>query len=262
VPDVVLSPDAARLDGRLAVVTGAAAGIGRAGALGLAAYGADIVAVDRDEDGLDSLVGEVVALGRHCATVVGDVRQHETIAQLVEVARDAADGGVHVLVNNAGGGFASPFEAISPKGDETLLRENLLQVVWITRAFLPLLADGASIINVTTVEAHRAAPGFSVYAAAKAGVDNLCRTLALELGDRGIRVNAVAPDVIATPGVGDMADYETPLGRPGHADEVAGAVVFLAGDLSSYVTGSTVHVDGGTLAAAGWRRRPDGGWRP
>ena len=119
-----------------------------------------------------------------------------------------------------------------------------------------MAARGGSIINVTSIEAHRAAPGFAVYSAMKAAVANLTQSLALELGPRRIRVNCVAPDVIPTPGVGPM-DVHTPLPIGGEVDDVAAAVVFLAGDLARFVTGTTIHVDGGNLAAGGWHRRAD-----
>jgi NAD(P)-dependent dehydrogenase (short-subunit alcohol dehydrogenase family) len=123
------------------------------------------------------------------------------------------------------------------------------------------MSAGGSIVNVTSVEAHRAAPGFAVYAAQKAAVANLTMSLALELGDRNIRVNCVAPDLIPTPGIGPLSPPpKTPLAVMAAPDDVAAAIVFLAGDLSRFVTGSTIHVDGGTAAAGGWHRRPDGTW--
>ena len=245
------------LSGKVVVVTGAAAGIGRAVATTLSSYGASIAACDRDADGLALLATECTGPVHTSALDVRDVDAVSAFAADVGRYFDGAD----VLVNNAGGTFAASFGELSPKADETLVRENLLSVAWVTRAFLPFLRDGASIVNVTSIEAHRAAPMFAIYAACKAGVDNLTRTLALEFGGRGIRVNAVAPDLIVTPGVGTMEGATMPpLGRLGQADEVAGVVAFLASDLSSYVTGSTIHVDGGNLAAAGWRANAEGGW--
>jgi NAD(P)-dependent dehydrogenase (short-subunit alcohol dehydrogenase family) len=121
--------------------------------------------------------------------------------------------------------------------------------------------DGrASIVNLTSIEAHRAAPGFGIYSAMKAAVENFSRTLALELGDRRIRVNCVAPDVIPTPGIGGDVPVKTPLPVAGHVDDVAAAVIYLVSDLSRFVTGTTIHVDGGNLAAGGWGRAPDGTW--
>ena len=114
-------------------------------------------------------------------------------------------------------------------------------------------------MNLTSVEAHRAAPGYAIYAAMKAAVESLTRSLALELGDRGIRVNCIAPDLIATPGTGAI-EAAPPLARVGSVDDVAGAALFLASDLSRFVTGTTVHVDGGTHAAGGWRRGAGGGF--
>ena len=119
--------------------------------------------------------------------------------------------------------------------------------------------QGGSIINVTSIEGTRAAPGYAAYAAAKAGVLNFTKTAALELAPHGIRVNALVPDFTLTEGLAalmpeatlDHASAMVPMGRVGHVDEMAGAAVFLASALSSYVTGQTIHVDGGT-SAAGW----------
>ena len=243
------------LSGKVGVVTGAASGIGRATVVALSSYGANVVACDRDADGL-------ATLGEAKLTSTLDVRDVDAVSAFADNVASAF-GGIDILVNNAGGTFISLFSDLAPKGDETLVRENLLSVAWVTRAFLPVLRDGGAIVNVTSIEAYRAAPMYSLYAAAKAGVENLTRTLALELGARNVRVNAVAPDVIATPGVGDLqSSVRPPIGRIGRPEEVASVIAFLASDLASYVTGSTVHVDGGNLAAAGWRISPEGGWTP
>ena len=115
-----------------------------------------------------------------------------------------------------------------------------------------------SIINITSIEAHRAAPGYAVYSAMKAAVANLTKSLALELGDRRIRVNCIAPDVIPTPGIGGDMPVKTPLPVAGHVDDVAGAVIYPRVDSSRFVTGTTIHVDGGNVAAGGWGRAADG----
>jgi 3-oxoacyl-[acyl-carrier protein] reductase len=256
-------PVDALLTGRVAVVTGAGQGIGAACATSLAAFGCDVAIVDRVADGLPAVTAEIEAAGRACDSIQLDVR--DAIATAAWIDRVAERfGRIDVLVNNAGGTFRAPFESLSPNAEASLLSENYGQVVSTTRAVLPHVPEGGgSIVNVTSIEAHRAAPGFAVYSAAKAAVENLTRSLALELAPRDIRVNCVAPDVIATPGLGDIGDVASDRGtwpRWGVADDVAGAVVWLAGDLSRFVTGSTVHVDGGTNAARGWRLAPDGGW--
>jgi NAD(P)-dependent dehydrogenase (short-subunit alcohol dehydrogenase family) len=141
-----------------------------------------------------------------------------------------------------------------------LVRENFTSVTSFIRHAVPLMPQsGGSIINVTSVEAHRAGPGFAIYAAMKAAVASLTKSLALELGGRHIRVNCLAPDVIPTPGIGEVP-VRTPLARPGNVDDVAGAAVFLASEMSAFVTGATLHVDGGNWAAGGWRRKEDGGF--
>jgi 3-oxoacyl-[acyl-carrier protein] reductase len=175
-------------------------------------------------------------------------------------------GRIDVVVNNAGGTFASSLLEVSPKGEAALMAENFTQVTHLVRQCVPHMPDGASIVNVTTIEAHRAAPGFAVYAAMKAGQANLTKTLALELAPMGIRVNAMAPDAIRSEGVAALGGalaassvpYRTaagpPIGHYGTPDDAAGAIVFLASDLARFITGITLHVDGGNLAAGGWIR--------
>ncbi len=254
------------------MVTGAAQGIGRAVAETYAAFGADVAICDRIEDGMAATAEAIEGRGRRATTRVLDVRDGDGVAAWAEQVT-ADFGRVDVLVNNAGGGFISPFLDIRPKGITALIDENFSSVVHCVRAFVPSMTDGGSIVNVTSIEAFRAAPGYSIYSAMKAAVEQLTLTLALELSDRGIRVNTLAPDAIPTEGVTGMAgttvergehtdrgiQMPTPLGG-GTADDCAGAAVFLASDLSAFVTGSTVHVNGGTLAASGWRRGDHGRW--
>jgi len=255
---VTLTPDATRLDGSVAVVTGAAVGIGRATALALAAFGAEVAVCDRDEAQLAGTVAGIERAGRRAIAGVLDVREGEAVRAWATTVAETA-GRIDVLVNNAGGGFASDFLDVSDRGQDALVRENFTSVTHFVRAVVPHMPQsGGSIVNITSIEAHRAAPGFAVYSAMKAGVANLTRTLALELGDRLIRVNCVAPDVIPTPGIGEVP-VRTPVPRAGNVDDVAAAAVFLANPaLSGFVTGTTIHVDGGNHAAGGWRRAPDG----
>jgi 3-oxoacyl-[acyl-carrier protein] reductase len=258
----VIGPQSVLLGGRTALVTGAAVGIGEAVALGLARFGAALALCDRDENGVEETAEAARALGVPVVTGVLDVRDVGAVdAFLAGPVTEATGGRVDVLVNNAGGGFAAPFLDVSPKGQDALVRENFTSVCSFVRATVPLMVDGGSVVNITSIEAHRAGPGFAVYAAMKAAVANLTKSLALELGDRRIRVNCVAPDVIPTPGIGEV-EARTPLARPGSVDDVAGAVIYLASDLSSFVTGTTIHVDGGNWAAGGWHREADGSFRP
>ncbi|TML58481.1 MAG: SDR family oxidoreductase [Actinobacteria bacterium] len=255
----MVEPSSALLTDRVALVTGAAVGIGEAVAVTLARFGADLAMCDRDAENLEATAKEVEAAGRAALSAVLDVRDGDAVRAFVASVRERF-GGVDVLVNNAGGGFRAGFLDVSDKGEDALVRENFTSVTTFVRAIVPLMTRGGSIVNLTSIEAHRAAPGFAVYSAMKAAVASLTKSLALELGDRGIRVNCVAPDVIPTPGIGWMegATPGTPLGRLGQVDDVAGAVAFLAGDLSSFVTGATIHVDGGNWAAGGWHRLSDG----
>ena len=245
------------LTDRLVVVTGAAEGIGAAVATACARFGADVAMCDRDTDGLARVASEVEAAGRRAHQGTLDVRDGDAVREWV-----ATLPGIDVLVNNAGGGFRAAFLDVNDKGQDSLIRENFTSVTNFVRACVPKMPDDgrAVIVNLTSIEAHRAAPGFAVYSAMKAALVSLTKTLALELGDRRIRVNCIAPDVIPTPGIGGDVPVKTPLPIAGHVDDVAGAVVYLASDLARFVTGTTIHVDGGNLAAGGWGRAADGSW--
>ena len=254
---MALGPDAVLLTDRVAVVTGAAVGIGRAIALALARFGAHVAVCDRDAENLAATAGAIAASGRRTVSDVFDVRDGELVRRFFAQVGDQL-GALDILVNNAGGGFQAPFVEVSEKGQDALMRENFTQVAHCIRAAAPLMTTGrGSIINITSIEAHRAGPGFAVYSAMKAAIANLSKSLALELGAHHIRVNCIAPDVIPTPGIGEVP-IKTPLPRAGHVDDVAGAAVFLASDLSRFVTGVTLHVDGGNRAAGGWRREGQG----
>ncbi len=252
-----LTPASALLTNRRVLVTGAAQGIGAAVAGACARSVPTSRCCDRDEEGLARTTADVESVGRRAVAEVLDVRDSEAVRTWVATLPS-----VDVLVNNAGGGFRAAFLEVNDKGQDSLIRENFTSVANFVRAVVPLMpTDGrASVINVTSIEAHRAGPGFAIYSAMKAAEVNLTKSLALELGERRIRVNCVAPDVIPTPGIGGDLPVKTPLPVAGHVDDVAGAVIYLASDLARFVTGTTIHVDGGNLAAGGWGRTADGSW--
>jgi NAD(P)-dependent dehydrogenase (short-subunit alcohol dehydrogenase family) len=257
---VPLDPSAALLTDRVAIVTGAAVGIGKAVATAFARFGAHVAICDRDVENLDKTATDVEAAGRRVVAGELDVRDGEAVSAFLGTVQ-AELGAVDVLVNNAGGGFYANFVDVNDKGQDSLVRENFVSVTHFIRGLVPLMPDtGGSIINLTSIEAHRAAPGFAVYSAMKAAVASLTKSLALELGPAHIRVNCIAPDVIPTPGIGQEMGVHTPLPVEGHVDDIAAAAVFLASDMSRFVTGTTIHVDGGNLAAGGWYRNDEGGY--
>lgn len=252
------------LTDRVAVVTGGGAGIGRGIAAGLKAFGAKVAIWERTPRSCAAAADEIGALG-----IPTDVRDSSAVdAALAQTVAEL--GPVTILVNNAGGVFRSGILDTTENGWDTLYRSNLRHVYLCTqrvaRELVELKLPG-SIINVTSIEGVRAAPGYATYAAAKAGVINYTKTAALELALHGIRVNALAPDLtmtegirsISPPGTEERAALMIPMGRPGHVDEMAAAAVFLASDMSSYITGQTIHVDGGTQASSGWSHHPDTG---
>jgi NAD(P)-dependent dehydrogenase (short-subunit alcohol dehydrogenase family) len=254
------------LTDRVAIITGAGTGIGRATAELFARFGATVAICDRDADALASTTADIEAGGGRALGRVFDVRDAGAVDGFLGEVTSGL-GPIDVLVNNAGGTFYSPFLDVSEGGEAALVAENFTQVTRLVRGVVPNMPErGGSIINLTSIEAHQAAPGFAVYGAMKAALAQLTRSLALELGPRNIRVNAIAPDAISTGGdsglQGDMraagATYDPavvpPLGSVGTPVDAAGVAVFLASDLARFVTGTTIHVDGGNWAAGGWRR--------
>jgi 3-oxoacyl-[acyl-carrier protein] reductase len=259
-----VTPEDVRLEGRVAVVTGGGAGIGRGVAAGLVTFGAAVAIWERDSASCARAAQEIGALG-----IETDVRDGAAVDAALRRTVDEL-GIPSILVNNAGGAFSSPLLDTSENGWDALYKANLRHVLLCTQRVARAMVSeglGGSVINLTSIEGTRAAPGFAAYAAAKAGVINYTKTAALELAPHGIRVNALAPDftmteglaALAQPGVMEHVGHMVPMGRAGHVDEMAGAAVFLASDLSRYITGQTIHVDGGTHAAAGWYHHPQRG---
>jgi NAD(P)-dependent dehydrogenase (short-subunit alcohol dehydrogenase family) len=271
-----LTRDAILLTGRKAVITGGGAGIGRGITLGLAEFGADVAIIDVKEPDANTVAELARAKGRKAFVVKADVSDREAaraaMAQCIE-----ALGGVDILVNNVGGARPVKLVDMTDEQADRAIDLNLKSVVTLTQAAARnMIANksGGAVINIASIEGSRAAPPYSVYAACKAGVLNFTRTAALELAEHGIRVNTLAPDVVpterlvrlapmlATPEARDaLAKAYIPLGRTGNLDDLAGAAVFLASPMASYITGITLGVDGGTWASSGWTRDDNDGWR-
>jgi NAD(P)-dependent dehydrogenase (short-subunit alcohol dehydrogenase family) len=264
------------LAGKVALVTGGGAGIGRASAELLARAGVRVAVAEIDAARAADVGAALEAIGADALVVQADVREQTEVARLMQ-AVDGRFGRLDVLVNNVGDylGFKTPFEQSTEVEWQALYAVNLLHIFRVTREAIPLMrrsGAGGSIVNVSTIEAFRGIPTVVVYSAFKAAVTGFTQSLAVELGADGIRVNAVAPEttntaqIVATPRVPpENRDYISrwfPIGRFGEASDSAGAVLFLASDrLSGWVSGTTVHVDGGALAAGAWMRLPDGkGW--
>lgn len=241
------------LDGQTALVTGASRGIGRAIALALGAAGATVIGTATTEAGAAGIQQALDVAGIKGRGIVLDVTRSEDIATAMS-GIEQAFGAVTVLVNNAG--ITRDNLAMRMKDEEwqAVIDTNLKAVFTMSRAVMRgmMKARNGRIINITSVVGETGNPGQANYAAAKAGVAGMSMALARELGSRNITVNCVAPGFIATDmtdALGDTARDallgQIPLGRLGTTDEVAGAVVFLASPQAAYVTGSTLHVNGG-----------------
>jgi NAD(P)-dependent dehydrogenase (short-subunit alcohol dehydrogenase family) len=245
------------LRGRVAVVTGASAGLGVAFAAGLAEAGADLALGVRRADRLAGTARLVTDAGQRAVAVATDVANPADCQALVDAAMDTF-GRVDVLVNNAGVGTAVPATKETPEQFEQVIDINLNGCYWMAQACAKVMQPGSSIVNISSVLAVTTA-GLpqAAYSASKAGLLGLTRDLAQQWsGRRGIRVNAIAPGFFASemteqylPGYLEEQLRRAPLGRAGEADELTAAVLFLASDAGSYITGQTLVVDGGLTLA-------------
>ncbi len=260
--------------GKTVLVTGGGAGIGRATAEAFGRAGASVVAVEIDGDRAASLEAALAEAGAPALVVVGDVTDAGVVADLAAQI-EARFGGLDVLVNNVGDFLmlAKPFETLDDSEIERLYATNLRQVFSVTRAMIPLLrrkGAGSSIVSVSSIEGFRGIPHCVVYAACKAGLTGFTKSLALELGPSGIRVNLIAPETTDTPQVPvalmiapehrEHIPRWTPLGRFGTGADMADGILFLASPHAAWITGTALHIDGGALAAAGWYRDAKDVW--
>ena len=247
------------LKDKVAIVTGASRGIGRAIALGFAEAGAHVAVAARSEADLETLAKEIDALGRKALAVPTDVTDRAALQQLVDRTVEEL-GGLDILVNNAGGArFTAPLVALRPEGWDKVIKLNLDAVFAATQigAQAMLANGGGSIIQMSSVAGIDGAPTLSFYSAAKGGVRLMSQAVAKELAQAGVRVNSIAPGWVATDLNAAMRSDENlqkfvestiPMGRFGRVDEVVGAAIYLASDASSFVTGTTLVVDGGQSA--------------
>lgn len=252
------------LAGKVAVVTGAGSGIGRVAAEALAAAGAAVVVNDVVEDGLDATLDAVRAAGAEAVASVGDVRHRDAVQRMIDLAVSRF-GGLDLLFANAAVGRYMEFETMTEEDIDWILDIDLKGALLCAHGAIPALRarGGGSIVFTSSVQAYTTMPGCVVYGAAKAGLVAAARALAVEVGRHGIRVNAIAPGTIDTPMLErdlsgmNLADANSflekvraanALGRIGDPAEIASVLVFLASDAASYVTGTTIVVDGGFLA--------------
>lgn len=278
----ILKPSDIDLTGQVAFITGGGGGIGRAIALCMADMGADVAIIEAIPERCDQVAEMVEARGRQALCIPGNVMDVEALQNAVATAADKF-GRLDILVNNAGGVTRRGFLDLTEKNWRRHIDLNLISNLAATQAAVPVMiagGSGGSIINVTSIEGSRAAPGYAVYAACKAGINNLTRTLALEFAQHGIRVNTIAPDYTVTPGTRgqfagpvdeskwyqpgaaqvDAVRRRIPAGRAGVDEECGRVAVFLASPMASYVTGTIIPVDGGSWASGGWVRDRNETW--
>ena len=239
-----------RLEGKIALVTGGTSGIGLATAKRFVAEGAYVFVTGRRQKELNSAIEQI---GENSRGVQGDVASLKDVDRLIETIRNEK-GFLDIVFANAGWGEFKSVENVTEEHIDKTLATNLKGVVFTVQRSLPILRDGGAIVLNSSITGSKGRPAFSIYAASKAAVRSFARSWTTDLKDRKIRVNVVSPGLIPTPGydhlgiTSEMLDGEVPnipLGRVGTPDDIANAVVFLASDESSYITGIELFVDGG-----------------
>ena len=259
-----LSPPALfSLEGRVALVTGAAGGIGRWLAAGLGAAGASVLLTDMDEMGLSDLESVLGAAGIDAAAVVVDLADEDAAERIVNEAIDRL-GGVDVLVNNAAVNRRMPILEMDPATWDWITRINMRLPYFLSQRAASAMIEqgrGGSIVSISSLNVEYALEHVSVYGLAKAGISQLTRHMALEWAEHGIRANAIAPGFMDTPlaapiwADADMSRWifnRVPLERAGQPSELVGACLLLASDAGSFLTGQTLLVDGGARAGGRW----------
>jgi NAD(P)-dependent dehydrogenase (short-subunit alcohol dehydrogenase family) len=247
------------LTDKVAIITGGGTGIGRAIATEFARAGADSTIASRNLDNLEKVADEVKSMGRRCLPIATDVRIPEQVDNMVQKTVDEF-GRIDIMVNNAGASFLCPVEDMSPNGWDAIININLKGTFLCSKAAgkVMIQQEAGKIINITSVAGIDGSPLMSHYGAAKAGVVDFTKSLAMEWAKHNIMVNAIAPGLIETEGVKVQMELDpegvketlerVPLGRYGQPEEIAYVVVFLASEASSFITGETLVAKGGPQA--------------